>query len=675
MLGASSCLFAQLNTDRITAIGRNALYFEDYVLSIQYFNQVIRAKSYLAEPYMYRAIAKTQLGDYTGAEHDCSEALKRNPFLPGAYYTRGYIYLQQKEFAKAEADLTQALTFAPENKVYMILRADANEQLERYDEALRDIDFLLGKEPKSAILHFEKGRISLSQKDTATAMESFDKVVRYEPRNPVGWSARGYLKMATNDTQGALHDLSRSIELGSKWPGDYVNRGILYYKQHNYRGALGDYDKAVELDPRNAQCYYNRGLLRNEVGDYNNAWEDFNTAIELDPDNIEVYYQRGVVNLQLQRWQEAQDDFDTLIKRYPYFLPGYYLAAQACTSLGKTKEAFAYRQKAYELDQNKERLQQQTSTINTDVIIAQNQPGNKDRRKEFNNRAAQNLQEPLEDTDFDSELRGSVQKRYVDVVNQPNLVLTYYTKGNDIRRTNYYHLLIEAFNQTRTLPTTIKVTCQEIALTAEMINRHFEAINHFSGRLSTEPTNPNLYFARAIEFALVQDFNSAIDDLNKAISLKQDFTLAYFCRANIRYKLMEYVSNTNDVSAANEIEIQKPEKVLFGTTQATHISAENRYKFEFEMIMRDYDKVTELQPDFPYAWYNKANILCTQKDFRAAINHYTKAIELDPEFAEAYFNRGLTRIFIDEVEEGIKDLSKAGEAGIYQAYNLITRLK
>ena len=29
---------AQLNTERITAIGRNALYFDDYVLSIQYFN-------------------------------------------------------------------------------------------------------------------------------------------------------------------------------------------------------------------------------------------------------------------------------------------------------------------------------------------------------------------------------------------------------------------------------------------------------------------------------------------------------------------------------------------------------------------------------------------------------------------------------------------------------------
>ena len=38
----SLAMFAQINTDRVLTIGRNALYFEDYVLSIQYFNQVGR---------------------------------------------------------------------------------------------------------------------------------------------------------------------------------------------------------------------------------------------------------------------------------------------------------------------------------------------------------------------------------------------------------------------------------------------------------------------------------------------------------------------------------------------------------------------------------------------------------------------------------------------------------
>ena len=35
-------LCAQINTERVMTIARNALYFEDYVLSIQYFNQILQ---------------------------------------------------------------------------------------------------------------------------------------------------------------------------------------------------------------------------------------------------------------------------------------------------------------------------------------------------------------------------------------------------------------------------------------------------------------------------------------------------------------------------------------------------------------------------------------------------------------------------------------------------------
>ena len=47
--------FAQYNTDRLVMIGRSALYYEDYVLSIQYFNQAISAKPYLYEPWLWVA--------------------------------------------------------------------------------------------------------------------------------------------------------------------------------------------------------------------------------------------------------------------------------------------------------------------------------------------------------------------------------------------------------------------------------------------------------------------------------------------------------------------------------------------------------------------------------------------------------------------------------------------
>ena len=72
--------FSQVDTDRVMIIGKNALYFEDYVLAIQYFNQVISAKPYLAEPYYFRAVSKFMLDDFKVAEQDASESLTRTPY-------------------------------------------------------------------------------------------------------------------------------------------------------------------------------------------------------------------------------------------------------------------------------------------------------------------------------------------------------------------------------------------------------------------------------------------------------------------------------------------------------------------------------------------------------------------------------------------------------------------
>ena len=58
-------------------------------------------------------------------------------------------------------------------------------------------------------------------------------------------------------------------------------------------------------------------------------------------------------------------------------------------------------------------------------------------------------------------------------------------------------------------------------------------------------------------------------------------------------------------------------------------------------------------------------------DYQHAVADYTKAIELDPNLAEAYFNRGLALVRLKKTQDGIADLSKAGELGIYKAYSVI----
>jgi len=656
--------YAQLNTERITAIGRNALYFEDYVLSIQYFNQVIHLKPYLSEPYFYRAIAKIQLEDYQGALRDCNAAIERNPFSPGSYYARGYVYRQLNRLEDAEADYTEALRFSPENRTYMLLRADTRAQMKQYDAALEDIDQMLRREPQSATVWTEKGRISILKADTLEALNAFEQAAKYDKLNPAIWSALGVTNLMLKREDEAYVQLTQAINLGSKWAGDYINRGIIHYHRHNYRGALADYDQAVKIAPRDAECYYNRGIMRQEVGDYNRAIEDFNTAISMAPERVEMRYQRASVEMQLKQWKAAVSDLDSLIARFPYFLPAYYMAAQAKSHQGDKKAAYQYRKKAHDLEERKEEIMAQQSQPNTDMQIADAQPQKKDHRKEFSTSTAQNQTEiPDEEQKYDSQTRGTIQKRYQDVVNEPNIVLSYYTHDMSLRRTNYYHQLVDGLNKSGALPAALRFTPQEIALTAEMVDFHFTEITRLSQRIDElaefiDPASLTLlcryYFARAIEFAVVQDYASALDDCTKALQLAFNndeglSTILTFCRANWRYRLLEYRRATGEQEATSNM--------------------------DFDIMLRDYDQVIRIQPDFTFALYNKANILCAQREWSDAIEYYTRAIRIDNDFAEAYFNRGLTYIYIGEHEKGMTDLSKAGELGIYQAYNMITRFK
>ena len=72
-----------------------------------------------------------------------------------------------------------------------------------------------------------------------------------------------------------------------------------------------------------------------------------------------------------------------------------------------------------------------------------------------------------------------------------------------------------------------------------------------------------------------------------------------------------------------------------------------------------------------YLYYDRANVQSAVRLYSQAIDDYTKAISLDPILAEAYYNRGLIRIRCNNRIEGIADLSKAGELGLYKAYSVI----
>ena len=77
---------------------------------------------------------------------------------------------------------------------------------------------------------------------------------------------------------------------------------------------------------------------------------------------------------------------------------------------------------------------------------------------------------------------------------------------------------------------------------------------------------------------------------------------------------------------------------------------------------------------YPEHFNGRGCALLANKNYTQAIDDFTRAINIDNGLAEAYYNRGLARIKNGSQQEGIADLSKAGELGLYNAYSVIKRI-
>jgi tetratricopeptide (TPR) repeat protein len=685
--------FAQINTDRVIAIGRNALYFEDYILSIQYFNQVIRAKPWLAQPYFYRAVAKLNLDDYSGAEEDCTLALQQNPFLVQAFYARGIARQSLGKYDLAIRDYMKGLEFRPKDRPMMTNTAIAYIQKKEFEKAKELFNEIIESYPKDSKSYMARGAMYAETGDTVSALNDYNKAIDTDPYYAPAYGNRALLYYQTDRTNEAMADLNEAIRLNPREEGYYINRGLIRYNRNDLRGAMSDYDQVIVMNSNNLIARFNRGLLRFHVGDYNRAIEDFDVVISLEPDNYMAYYNRALLQSQTGNFQSAIKDFDIIIDQYPNFIPAYYNRAEAKRHFNDISGA----EKDYWYAMELERTHGNT-TLGTQPAVASSQPPsdssdssdqnkNPEERKDTREESDKNIskfnslvvydKEEQQKSKYQSEIRGRVQDRNIRIDLQPQFVLTYYEKLDKVNESVYYNKTVGNFNERNALGWKLIMTNKEASLNEFQIEAHFTSINEYSAKIEKNSTNADYYFGRGIDFMLVQDFAEAISNFDKAIEIDPSYILAYFNRAAVRYKQMEYEqSNASQDELADAMSIQFNTQNTAGQISQTapvRNERDNR-SYTYEMILRDYNSVIQKDPSFTFAYFNRANLLCSQRDYRAAILGYNEAIRRDPEFAEAYFNRGLTRLSQGDAKRGIADLSKAGELGIIDAYNIIKRM-
>ncbi len=674
-LATATLASAQLNTSRIMLIGRNALYFEDYVLSIQYFNRVINVKPYLAEPYYYRAVAKFYLDDLAGSAGDCEIAIDINPFMVSAYNLHGIIMLRQNKSTDALEDFNRGLSLEGDDINLLMNRGIAHINLKNYDHAIADYDAILRFDKRNVAAILYRGIAMVQAGDTLTALSEFQRATELNKYSADAYTYLGMLNYQMRRYEDALSNYNRLAELRPVDANVYINRAITRYNLDDYQGCFDDIDEALRIDNKNILAYANRGMLRAEVGDYNNAIDDFSRVLALDPSNDIALFNRANLYLEVGTLGNALSDLDIIIARHPDFGPAYHQRSVVKRKLGDNKGAEVDYMTAYTFEQ--ERVKR--GLENAERAAAGDDNGQQNEKKKRESRSKNDKKMSKYDqlvvvADFgdndeklhqnNESIRGRVQHRDVVIDLEPVFELSFFTADTVLPKAKYYERSVEKFNASKIFDRPLIVTNRELNADGNQALQSFAMIKDVAERIEQSPNDYSLYMVRGTLQNLVMSYTNAINDFNVCVLKNSLDVNALFNRAATRFKMVEVQRSLDAEQALSEVSI--------GGKTSQQMQAEVSI-IDYDLIMSDLQRVLEIDPEFEFAYYNMSLVQCLRKQYDAALQSLDKAIEINADFAEAYFNRGIIKIFLEQEKAGTDDLSKAGELGIVKAYNVIKR--
>lgn len=643
---AITSVVAQYNRDYFFYIGRKQMMENDFKEAIRTLNVLLHFDDNAYEGYFLRGIAKYNLDDLLGAEADFTEAISKNPVFTTAFTYRAITRSRLGNYDDALNDFREAIELRPDLPNPYYSRGVTRLLNQQFKEAIEDFDSFIRYEKKVADAYLNRGVCYLYLKDTLRAYADFDMGIRTNRESPTGYNRRGVLLMQQNRLTEAEEDFNMAVKCDSMLPMSYFNRALVYNETNRPMLSLADLDRVIQLDSTNSITYFNRAIIRSRIGDYNRALEDYNKVAEYSPDNVLVYYNRALLYQQLGDIECAKADYTKAIELYPDFANAYLGRSYLRHLLRDYKGARSDKQIAErKIAEYKSRLSDTTYSIYADTT------------RRFDKLLS-----------FETKLAGSSFERITSRrTNDEKMALLplfkfTFTKDTIVHTATakkYHSQRAEDFIKHIGNPL-LAISCRESNIAPDSlvaINRRMKSVIHASS------ANFEQLFQLAISESLVKQYTNAVNTYTAASQVAPTNPFVYLNRAVTQAEMIDFISSIE--SAYQRISIESdPARQLHNRTTRT---------YNYDEAIADLTKAIKLHSGFAYAYYNRANLLAISGKLPEAFEDYTKAIELNPNFAEAYYNRGLIQIYMKDTRKGCLDISKAGELGIEDAYEVLKR--
>ncbi|NOY49469.1 MAG: tetratricopeptide repeat protein [Chlorobi bacterium] len=648
VLVLSPALRSQVNYRYFLSQGNVELSKDNYVGAIKSLNIALSTKKDGFEAYFLRGIAKYSLGDFKGAEMDFSSTLRIHPLYVRAYYFRGIARDRLYEYAHAISDFNRALEIDPFNPEVFMARGDTKMHIKDFKGAVNDYTSSIDLKDDNSSAWLNRGVARHFLKQNQKALADLNKAISLDYFNTEGWLKRGMVEYEIDSLQAALGDFNYSIKLDAKNPYAFFQRGLTYLKLGDTVAALDDYNTVVEMEPNNALTYYNIAIIKSQQKKYKDALEAYSIVVSINPNNVYSFYNRGIINYLMHDFKNAEKDFSRAIEIFPDFAGAYINRSDTRGKLGKTRAAA-------EDERTAKRIISAVNGESDDYALLYRRYGDS---TYFNK-----IMEFEADFVSGNLKKGRVQFSRVSIAPKPNFFLVYAFELPDSIKMKYgkYEYLdkgIASFNAQNEYGIRFVFTTRQWPVSKEKAKKELHKID--TTILITGDTAAALFMKGAINSTL-QNYTTAMDSYNKSIKKDKSLAYAYLNRGATRYELDEFIFAEKEYS--NSINISRN----------TPRAGKKELPPDHQKSLDDFNMAIKLKKGLPFAYYNRANVKVRQQRFQRAIDDYSMAIKLEPKLAEAFFNRALVLLYLDEEKLACSDLSRAGELGINESYNIIKR--
>ena len=252
--------------------------------------------------------------------------------------------------AKTLETFFQALEIEPDNIQLMHSLAGYYVNQGDVDDAEKQIAKILEKRSNYFPARMLKGELLVKNREFEAALSLFDRLIAEEPGSARAYYFKGLAHFGLGDINLAGTTLARAVELDSAFvnarlllaeiylrkrdfalaqaqtleilkirPQNFQARLILgnaYMYRNNLAQATDIFNSLIESAPENPVGYYRLGLLQRAAGQYDAAMVNFEKALSINPQLIDVFTHVIRVHADQKDYSSALKRCDRQLQRY-----------------------------------------------------------------------------------------------------------------------------------------------------------------------------------------------------------------------------------------------------------------------------------------------------------------------------------------------------------------------